>query len=222
MHTKANSERGSLRLTLFLILAMGGCLWTGGQGVFTAMKNRQPTTVACKDLAKGKPTAHWLVLTGCELHVANSAYLIRRSKYEAEGTGRITEAYIPIQASGDASGSRCYAVLATKEPQVLSLLEEMRQAKSDTAAIAFIERHGKELLVKREVSGLVRFGVEEQNGEHAKLAGLRGNLAPDYIILADGDKPHLNTSLGLLTLGVIIGGGLLFMFKSTKEPQTTG
>jgi hypothetical protein len=213
--TKHNKrERGFLRLTLLLLVAMGACFWIGGQGVYTALKNRQPSILDSSDLAKGKPKAHWLVLTNCELQVLDSAYMIRKSKYDATGEGRITEAFIPIYSPGQKEDAKCYAVMATKDESLLTLLEEMRHAKTETAAADFMVKHSKELLVHRNVEGLVRFGAEESNGEQRKLAGLKSNLATDYIILSEGEKPNLGRSVGLLLLGVVIAIGLVFMFKS--------
>ena len=220
MNTTTNKERGGIRISIVLIVATGVCLWMGGQGIYTALKNQQPTALACRDLGKGKPTADWLLLTDCELHLGDSAYLIRKSKYDAGGAGRITEAYVPIRARGQSPDAQCYAVMATKDSRTLSLLEEMRQAKTEEAAIKFLERRAKELVVKRDVSGLVRFGVEEKNGEHAKLAGLKGNLAPDYIILAEGEEPRLGFSAGLFLLGLCLAGGFIFMLNAGREPET--
>ncbi|HXI51371.1 MAG TPA: hypothetical protein VNH84_07695 [Candidatus Saccharimonadales bacterium] len=220
MRTTVQTESGSFRFIILLIVAMGACFWIGGQGVYTALKNRQPTPMAYQALSKGPPSCHWLVLTNCELHVGNSAYLIRKSKYDATGDGQITEAYVPIHSPGQSSDERCYAVMATKDAAILSLLDEMRHTKSPTAAAEFFDKHAKQLVVKRDVAGLVRFGVEEHNSEHSKLAGLRGNLAPDFIILNEGETPQLGTSVGLLLLGFFIVGGLVFMFKANQEPTT--
>jgi len=217
---RAHRSQGSFRIILFLVIAMGACLWMGGQGVYTGLKNRRPVTLACSDLANGKPTAHWLVLTNCELQVAGSAYLIRKSKYQSSASGRITEAYVPVYSPGQTEQDRCYAVLATKDERLLALLEEMRQANSEKEAEQFMVKHGHELQVRRDVEGLVRFGIEEQNGEKSKLAGLRGNLAPDFILLSEGQKPNLGGSLGLVLLGLVIGGGIWCFLRVNKAEST--
>jgi hypothetical protein len=215
-----NGQRGSFRLIILLVVGMGASFWVGGQGVYTALRNRQPVQLNYSDLAKGKPTAHWLVLTNCELQVAGSAYLIRKSKYDATGQGRITEAYIPIYAPGQDESATCYAVMATKDERMLALLEEMRQANDETQAAQFLQRHAKELQVRRDVEGLVRFGIDESHNEKAKLAGLRGNLAPDFILLSEGQKPNLGRSLGFLGLGLIIGTGMVLYFRANREETT--
>jgi hypothetical protein len=212
-----NFERGSFRLVLILIVAAGGCFWSGGQGVYTALKNRTPTVLACQDLSRGRPSAQWLVLTNCELHLGSSAYLVHRSKYQSSGEGRITEAYVPIQAPGQTPSERCYAVMATKDERILSILEQMRQAKSESAATQVLDQHGSEMVLRRDVSGLVRFGIEERNGERSKLAGLRSNLAPDYVLISEGEKPNLGTSAGLVLLGVLLVSGLFFMARANRE-----
>lgn len=212
--------QGSFRLVLLLVIGMAACFWMGGQGVYTALRNRHPVTLACGDLAKGKPSAHWLVLTNCELQVAGSAYLIRKSKYDPMGDGHITEAYIPIYSPGQADNATCYAVMATKDEKMIALLEEMRLATSETQAAQFVARHGNDLQVRRNVEGLVRFGVEDSNSAKSKLAGLRGNLAPDFIILAEGQRPNMSGSLGLLILGFVIGAGMVLFLRANRQETT--
>jgi hypothetical protein len=70
------------------------------------------------------------------------------------------------------------------------------------------------------VEGLVRFGIDESHNEKAKLAGLRGNLAPDFILLSEGQKPNLGRSLGFLGLGLIIGTGMVLYFRANREETT--
>ena len=198
---------------------MAACFWMGGQGVYTALRNRHPVLLDAGDLAKGKPSAQWLVLTNCELHVAGSAYMIRKSKYDP-GEGHITEAYVPVYSRGQSQEGTCYAVMATKDDRVLAFLEELRQATSETEAAKLIAEHSKNLQLQRNVEGLVRFGIENSSNAKSKLAGLRGNLAPDFIILAEGQKPNLSGSLGLLILGFVIGGGMVLFFRSRREETT--
>ena len=56
------SESGGFRPFIFLIFAVIACFWYGGQGVYTGLKNRRPVQHGIADLAKGKPSAHWLAL----------------------------------------------------------------------------------------------------------------------------------------------------------------
>src|SRR5437868_9575527 len=208
-----NFQHGNIRIILALLLAMGAAFFYGGQGLYTALKNRQPARLGMDDLAGGQPSAHWLVLTNAELAVYDAAWKVTRSKYESESAGRITEGYIPLRARGQSLKDRCYAVLATSDPHTLGLLEELRHVKDDAGMATFVANHKGELKQTREVTGLVRFGIE-RGGESGKLGGLQKNLAPNFIVLAEGKQPSLSKSVGLLLVGFLIGGGLLVAARS--------
>jgi hypothetical protein len=216
-----NFQRGNIRIILALLVAMGAAFWYGGQGLYTALKNRQPVRLGMGDLASGQPSAHWLVLTNAELAVYDAAWKITRSKYESESAGRITEGYIPLRAPGQSMKDRCFAVLATTDPHTLALLEELRKVKDDAGMATFVANHKGELKQKREVSGLVRFGVES-GGESGKLGGLQKNLAPNFLVLADGKAPDMAKSAGLLLVGFLIAGGLLVAARSGAKVAREG
>jgi len=212
-------ERGSIRLTLFLVIATIGCFWYGGQGLYTALKNRKPLHVAVDDLAKGRPTAHWLVLTNCELALSDAAYKSTRSKYAPASSARITEAFVPLRAPGQSLETPCYAVLATTDAKILGALEELRQVQDESGFKAWVEKHRSEIRQRRDVTGLVKFGIES-GSESSKLQGLQQNLAKNYIILAEGKKPSWSTSLVLLLTGCLIIGGMVMSWRSNAEETT--
>ncbi|MEY2409286.1 MAG: hypothetical protein QOF48_1956 [Verrucomicrobiota bacterium] len=207
MSTLGKPQAGNIRILFALVIAMGAAFWYGGQGVYTSLRNRRPVQLGMADLVHGRPSAHWLVLTNAELAIYDAAWKIRRSKYEPASGGHITEGYIPLRAPGQSLSDRCFAVLATTDPSTLALLEELRNVKDETGMAKFVVNHKSELKQQRQVSGLVRFGIQSGN-EAGKLGGLQKNLAPNFIVLADGGKPNLTQSVGLLLVGFLIAGGL--------------
>jgi hypothetical protein len=172
-----------------------------------------------QDLAKGRPTAHWLVLTNCELAFSDAACKISHSKYVPSSSGFITEAYVPIRSPGQALDAPCYAVLATTDTQILRALEALRQVTDDSGMKTWMQNHGKALEPRRDVSGLVKFGIES-GSESGKLPGLQQNLAASYIVLADGKQPSWTTSLLFLLGGVSMAGGLVLFRRSGAEPTS--
>src|SRR5262245_31281670 len=138
---KNQSESGGFRLFIALVIAVIACFWYGGQGVYTALKNRRPVQLGIQDLAKGKPSAHWLELTNCELVIVDAAYKVVRSKYTPASSARITEAFVPLRAPGQTMEDPCYAVLATQDPGILAQLEELRQVKNDTEFGTWFAKH---------------------------------------------------------------------------------
>lgn len=216
---KPNREQGSLRFTIFLFMVMVGAFWYGGQGVYTAIKNRKPVALNYSDLAKGRPTAHWLTIKDCEFDLSEAAFKVTRSKYAPASGGLVTEAYLPLHVAGKTEeGGPCYAVLATKDSGIISIVNEMRAARTDAEFDRIVAKHGPALRQQRDVSGLVRFGIEDS--ESGKLKGLKRELAPGFIILAEGAQPKLKQSVGLLFVGFVIAGGMVLMWRSNREPST--
>jgi hypothetical protein len=213
------SKSGGFRLFIVLVIAVIACFWYGGQGVYTAMKNRQPVQLGIRDLAQTKPTAQWLALTNCELAIMDSAYKTVRSKYAPANSGRITEAFVPLRAPGQTLDDPCYAVLATQDAAILGQLEELRQVKNDSELNSWIAKHKNSVKPQRDVTGLVKFGVET-GMESGKLRGLQRNLAQGYIVLAEGKKPNMVNGVGLILLGFVIAGGMVFSARSNSEPTT--
>jgi len=213
------SKNGGFRLIALLAIAVLTCFWFGGQGVYTALKNRQPVQLGIQDLAKGKPSAHWLALTNCELAILDSAYKTVRSKYAPANSGRITEAFVPLRAPGQTLDDPCYAVLATQDAAILAQLDELRQVKNESELNIWIAKNKNSVKPHRDVTGLVKFGVST-GMESGKLGGLQRNLAPGYFILAEGKKPNMLNNVGLILLGFVIAGGMVLSARSNSEPTT--
>ena len=213
------SRSAGFRLIVLLVIAVIACFFYGGQGVYTALKNRRPVQLGLQELAKSKPSAHWLALTNCELAILDAAYKTVRSKYAPATSGRITEAFVPLRAPGQTLDEPCYAVLATQDSGILEQLEELRQVKNDSELNTWITKHKNNVHPHRDVTGLVKFGIET-GMESGKLGGLQRNLAPGYIVLAEGKKPNLENSVGLILLGFVIAGGMVLSARSNSEPTT--
>ena len=89
--------------------------------------------------------------------------------------------------------------------------------KNDSELNNWIAKHKNNVQPHRDVTGLVKFGVET-GMESGKLGGLQRNLAPGYIVLAEGKKTSMTNSLGLILLGFVIAGGMVFAARSNSEP----
>jgi hypothetical protein len=124
-----------------------------------------------------------------------------------------------LRAPGQTLRDPCYAVLATQDPEILGQLEGLRQVKNESELTTWIANNKNNVQPHRDVTGLVKFGVES-GMESSKLGGLQRNLAPGYLVLAEGKKPSLTNSLGLMLLGFVISAGMVISARSNSEPTT--
>jgi len=178
---------------------MIGLLWGGGQGLYVALKNRQPTAMSYEEYVKTKPKAEWLVLSNCVLNLPDSSY--RASKT----SDTPTMLFVPVSVPKNSDSKKVQVILATKDEAMLETMKEMQKQKSSTSALTWILKNSDRCFPKKDISGIVQFGIDQKDSERSKLSKLQGDLADDFIIIQDGEEPKI------LLSGVIFAGGVLLL-----------
>lgn len=171
-------------------------IWAGGQGLYTAVKNREPMELSCASYDDVKPNKEWLRLTGCELNVLEASYM--------EENGRVVELFIPARGPGEEEGDPIQVVLATKDETLTGLANEMAKIEDEMELIQFFAEHRDRLYSTRQIEGLVRYGVNLDSGDREELMGLDENLASDFVIVDEGKRPRFAGSLGFLGGGFVL------------------
>ena len=183
------------RFGCFLLIVTIALLWGGGQTLYTALSNRQPTKMSMAEYAKTKPKAEWLELSDCNLAITEGMH--------SEKYGTVQEIYIPLYAPTDKGTDKIVALLATKEQTLMNLYQATSTLKTDDAYRQWLATH-KDQLFKKTVRGLVRFGIDLKDNDRSKLASLEKSLAPDFIIIDDGKEPSMMMGLGMTGGGLVI------------------
>jgi hypothetical protein len=204
---------GSVRLGFFLIGIIVAMFWAGGQGIYSAISNRNPTVMSYADYVKSKPNSTWLSLTNCVLDLSDSAYRT------VGVTKKPLELYVPLHAKGS-SNDTVQVVLATRSPELIKTIMEMETLGSRAAAEEWEAKNHDRLFPKRDVSGLIRYGIDLKSYERTKLMGIQANLAKDFIILNEGQKPDLGKSLAFLATGVMAVAGCGLYLKANRQIST--
>lgn len=205
--------RGGSKLGCWIVAIALGLLWGGGQGLYTGLMNLSPTEMTAADYSAKKPKALWLKLKDCKLDLPRAAvhcYLL---------SDTINELFIPVRVEDpEGSGKAIQVLFATKDHALIDTAQKIKALKTKEDAVAFALAHADELYPRRTISGLIRYGIELDDSERAKLASLNQRLAPDFVILDDGKSPELAFSImafasGLLVLYALIKG-------SSAKPKT--
>ncbi len=218
MQIVASRRQGSIRIGLFFLGITVALLWMGGQGLYIAMANRKPTVVGYDEYVKTRPKATWLVLTNAVLDLSDSSYKSVR------GGNRPIELYVPVRLKPsdledkDRVPEKVHVLLATKDPQLMTTFMEMDKLKSDEEAEAWFAKNVERAFPRRDVKGVVRFGIDLKEKESRQLAQLQPNLATGFIILDDSKEPEFGKSAGLLLAGMMcVAGGVFFVRRSREE-----
>ena len=181
----------------------------GAQRTYTALKNREPVETTVTDYLAQRPNAEWVTFKNATLNLVESAHLEKR--------GKITEVFIPIQDDDAKEGEPVHILLSTKDKEIIAALDDMvSSSNTEETVIAAAIRNASKLVMKRDVSGLIRFGMTSDDDTRDKLAGLDMNLAKDFVILNDGEVPALVPSLVMLVIGLAVG---FFMVRRSAREE---
>ena len=154
------------RAVWFFIAIVIGLFWMGGQGIYTALMNRNPTMMSYDDYLRAKPKATWLMLTNCVLDLSNAAY----KSYA--GSKQPTELYVPVRSLVTRTNRQVAVLLATRDPALMATFSEMQNLNSETKPTDWVLKNKDRVFPHRDVQGLVRFGIDLDDKDRRRLAKL--------------------------------------------------
>jgi len=95
-------------------------------------------------------------------------------------------------------------LVATKDADLLAVANELTEIESDAALIELAARHRDAFFATRNVSGLVRYGVDLDESERDELESLDAGLAESFVILDEGRAPGYGWPMGTLASGLVL------------------
>jgi hypothetical protein len=207
-------QSGSIRLFIFLLVLIGGLLWAGGQKLHTALTNRKPAVMSYQTFHETKPAAKWLVITNCELNLLRSCYL------SYAGDQNPSEYYIPVHDLNSRTGA-VSILYKTADPELLATINEIKKQNPDTA-LSWLVKNAPRVYPRRNIQGLVCFGIDLKSHDREELARVGKNLDPNFVIIDANGQPNLTAGLsysgaGLAGLVGLIAYGRRRMSETTEE-----
>lgn len=165
----------------------------------------------------GTAPAAWVRLTGGRLDVLEGAFV--RSK-----AGEITELLVPLRPEDQPpEGPVRVVVRVRRDDPLFGLLRQGEALGSEAEAGRFLEQSRQALVPRRPVEGLV---VPAGERDLVKLQGMKGKLAPGWVLLEEGAAPRRGPSPALLGLaGVLLAAGLalgLRRLRLSDSPPPAG
>jgi hypothetical protein len=206
------NRKGFINGGCLIILITIALLWSGGQEIYTSIKNQHPLEITCQNYLKTKPTAEWVKVTDARLDFLNCAVL--KSRF----VGTISEVFIPLRGAETKQGEPIQLLVSSKNPEMITLVDTMCQALENAKSPGDLK---PEMLMKltqtQNISGLVRFGINSDSKTVEKLGKLDLPLATDYVILNEGEAPSATKGLILFGLGLLLLG--YQVRKALKAPS---
>ena len=190
MNHSSSSQSGFLTLGLIRLVLPIGMFWIAGQGLYTALTNRHPVSMTFAEYAQKRPAGKWVELKATQLDVAGATwfgFLVPHS-----------DVYIPLRAVDAQPDAKVCALLVTHDPATVALVGEMKAIADEKSALEFVLKNHERLMPVRDVRGVLQFGIESESDKRRKIAKLNDNLAPNFVVIADGEHPSVLRSLWLI------------------------
>lgn len=203
---------GCIFLAIALGMTFGGC-WGGTQGLYTRVMNLSPLETTCADYVATRPSKAWLKVSTCYGDVLNSA--IETGRYD----DTIERMWIPMYDVGGEERELAF-VLETDDPAHLdraNALVRKIEGTGDDPASMLAALEAIQEASKFDVEGLIAFGWELDDDEHAEVAGLVEGVGDDFAVLRSGDSPSLMGALLYLVMSFVGMGLLTFIFAPGND-----
>ena len=192
---------GLIRLIIPIALLIGG-----GQGLYTALTNRQPYSATFAEYIRTKPDNKWVELKETQLDMLGSISM--------GIAGAVSEVYIPMRVPGEANDAKIQALLLTKDPAVIETFKQLKALSNPKDMADYVEKNREQLFPKRTVSGLTKFGIDSDSKKRDKIAKLDPRLSGEFAVIEEGKTPEL--ALSIVLLGLAVPAAWLCWFRRSK------
>ena len=195
----------------FLVLLVGFPLLTiGSEGLYHALRNRQPSVMTCEQFVRERPKAAWLKLTNCEVDYIGAGF--RESK------GRISELLFPIRPAGQPRNVPAVVIVATRDAGALSIAQGTigdGQQPDQEAFLVMMLSIVTSLKASSEVDGYARVGIVEALNARRVVSGLAGPVDPSPVVIDLRGRPSIAVPAVEIAAGAL--AVLVFVFLQMRQ-----
>jgi hypothetical protein len=221
---------------LLPILAIG-LIAIGAQGLYVGVTNRTPTTMTYQEFLDKKPSSSWIEISDGRLNLLSAIHESNRFTGTIKkvyipvgsstagvgvGDGRIhlllltkDDAILNTLKGLEAASGGGGGMMGRLKRRV-----EVNQKRKDGSAapaadagiedaLRFMTENRDKVVIDRPIRGLLQFGLDSNSRDRRKIQALDADIAPDFVVLEDGEEPAIGFSAFMLVAGLGLGGLLL-------------
>lgn len=202
-------------MKFFLFFVSIALIWGGGQALYTNATNLEPSEYSFSNYITEKPQQKWLTLTNCELNLLDASY------FSYFGATEATEIYIPVKSPDAGKMEFTHVLLASKDPEMLRVYNELMSMEDESQIIVYTLQNRDSIFIQKDLTGLVRFGIELDDEDRQELQDLNENLASDFVIIDEGLKPDWSHA-ALLPAGLLLLAWIFGLIGKKKAHKKSG
>jgi hypothetical protein len=199
-------------LRLILLVPAAALLGFAGEGIYYAVRGRQPIAVSCDGLLRERPRSPRLLVAGCEINHAGAGY--------REAGGQVEELFLPARPEGG-QALPAPIVIATRNPAAIALARGVFGGGRTAATEESIEAMRQIVALLRvpsAIDGLARTGVIERLRTQRILSGLAPPIAENALVVDLNGRPDVLRPVLALVAGALLG--LIAVWPWRKRERT--
>lgn len=192
----------------FLLLAIIGCFGSGGVELWNALFHGKPVEIAVPaNAAPALPP--FFTLTNLSIEALDAIYFKQLGQ---------PKAFVPVRASGAKDDSPIHILLITADPALLKLQDTPENNKLTVDILKDALTVTNAWRAKKQFVG-VPDSHSMKDKERQELIKAQPLLAPDFVIVTDGDGPSL--AVGVILLAAGVGLVALWVLLGREKPTST-
>lgn len=222
------SRRTGVPLGCVIVMLPFALIWGGYQGVHEATAFPKPRVLTYAQFEKERPKEGWFTITAGSVSPMEASWMVRKpetsvtvtesgnqpadrkadeappSQNELEG---ITELYLPVRNAEEPfpdDDHAVYLVLQTQSEHTIHSLQQMAKAareKGESGYEQWLRKNLDRAWERRSFTGMLQVGINASSNTREELAkGTR--LDPNFVILKEGERPHMGFAVTMLGAGV--------------------
>lgn len=196
-----------------LVLTGIALLLFGAEGLYRALRERQPKTISCERFLRERPENAWLRLGNCEIDYIGAGY--------RESRGRIVELFFPVRAVGQPRQAPVAIVVATKDPTAIATAQQTigdGRTPDQEQFLVMMLKIVTNLRASREIHGYARNSFLEKMQAKRLVSGLAVPVDPQVILVDLYRRPAI--TLPAIAAGAGALGILAVLFLRLRERRT--
>jgi hypothetical protein len=203
-------------------------IWGGYQGVHEATAFPKPRVLTYAQFEKERPKEGWFTITAGGVSPMEASWMVRKPETSVTVTesgnkpadsqaeepppsqdelAGISELYLPVRGAEEPfpdDDRPVYLVLQTHSEHTIHSLQQMAKAareKGESGYEQWVRKNVDRAWERRSFTGMLQVGINASSNTREELAkGTR--LDPNYVILKEGERPHMGFAATMLGAGV--------------------
>jgi len=218
------SRRAGIPLGCVVVMLPFALIWGGSQGFHEATAFPKPRVLTYAQFEKERPKEGWFTITSAGVTPLEASWMVTRpdtTVTETDGgkvaekapsrdeMAKLNELFLPVHNQADGlteDDHPVFLMLQTHNEHSIHSVQQMAKVTRDKGESGFrhwLNGNLDRVWERRNLTGMLQVGINASADTRKELSKV-SNLAPDFVILKEGERPQMGFAVAMLTAGILM------------------